>query len=144
MSSLNAIKSSSVWPPSQFLTAKEEPRARNVLDEAHKKVGTPYLYGGNTDDGIDCSHFVHQVYNAAGIQYPYLPTSADWKKAGFQETENPRRGDIIMWDGHMGIVADPEKKIFIGAQSSTGVAEAGYEEGKYWGKKPHHFLTHEN
>lgn len=37
-------------------------------------LGTPYRWGGNDLDGIDCSHFVHRAYSEAGYVIPAPPT----------------------------------------------------------------------
>lgn len=116
--------------------------AEKIFEKTEGWKGTPYLYGGNSIKGIDCSHFVHQAYKAAGLDYGYHSTASDWEKAGFEKTTDPKAGDLIMFDGHMGIVVDPVNQIFIGAQSSTGVAEASYAPDKYWGKKNYSFLHH--
>jgi hypothetical protein len=38
---------------------------------------------------------------------------------------------LVLWDGHVGIITDPQRGTFIGAQTSTGVAQASYTGG-YW------------
>ena len=116
-------------------------RRQEILEAAHNHLGTPYHWGWESSKGLDCSHFVHRAYQEAGFKYPYTTTHGDWQKAGFEVTNTPKPGDLILWDGHMGIVVDPEKKIFIGAQKSTGVAQASYKEKTYWGTRSHIFLT---
>ena len=49
----------------------------------------------------------------------------------FVDTESPTAGDIVCWDGHVGIVYDEQNGKFIGAQTSTGVFVASYTSG-YW------------
>lgn len=124
--------------------SKQNPSVRGaeLLQSANRWKGVDYLYGGNSRAGIDCSHFVHQAYKGAGFDYTYRTTEGPWAKAGFEKTQNPKAGDLIMFKGHMGIVVDPDKKTFIGAQSSTGVAQASYGKSSYWGKQAHHFLHH--
>ena len=62
-------------------------------------------------------------------------------------TKTPQKGDVIVFlatgslEAHVGIVTDVENKKFIGAQSSTGVAEATYTSGTYWGNRPYQFLS---
>ena len=43
------------------------PMAQSLLDEAAKYLGTPYVWGGTTPSGFDCSGFVQYVYNKMGI-----------------------------------------------------------------------------
>jgi murein DD-endopeptidase / murein LD-carboxypeptidase len=120
------------------LTAKE---GQIIADKANKWIGTPYEYGGNSRNGIDCSHFVYTVYEQAGYRYPYTGSGGDWRNAGFVEVEAPQAGDVIKWEGHVGIVVDQRKETFIGAQSE-GVAETSYKKGKYWGNIKHEYFRY--
>ena len=115
-----------------------------LIEVAKTWKGTPYLYGGNSQTGIDCSHFVYQVFNSArqSLAPPgpapqlidYRSTAAIEASKLFFRVQIPEAGDLVLWDGHVGIVTDPQAGKFIGAQTSTGVAEASYSSG-YWAKK---------
>jgi cell wall-associated NlpC family hydrolase len=104
---------------------------------------SPYLYGGDSHVGIDCSHFVWEVIKAAGHpQAPYLSTgSIPGSFAYSAATEPPEVGDIILFDGHMGIVVDTTTQTFMGAQSH-GVEPASYAKGSYWGNLHHRFYRY--
>ncbi len=52
-------------PNKQYIA--EHPTAQALLDEAAKYLGTPYVWGGTTPSGFDCSGFVQYVYNKMGI-----------------------------------------------------------------------------
>ena len=48
----------------------KEVKAEQVLDVAYQLMGIPYLWGGNSAKGCDCSGFVQTVFKANGIQLP--------------------------------------------------------------------------
>lgn len=50
--------------------AAPTPLARMVLEEAFRYYGTPYVYGGNTENGIDCSGFVKNCFATGGVPLP--------------------------------------------------------------------------
>jgi cell wall-associated NlpC family hydrolase len=115
---------------------------RSAMQDAAKDwKGTPYLLGGNSKEGIDCSHFVYQVLNAARKKTAaagLAPQLIDYRSTGTIEASGlffpvpiPEPGDLVLWDGHVGIITDPQRGTFIGAQTSTGVAQASYTGG-YW------------
>ncbi|HXD86094.1 MAG TPA: NlpC/P60 family protein [Urbifossiella sp.] len=114
-----------------------------ITEVARSWKHTPYKYGGDSNDGIDCSHFVWEVLKASGHpSAPYVTTSAirySYAYAGLSGL--PSNGDIILFDGHMGIVIDATNQIFIGAQSG-GVDAASYSRSSYWGKQKHDFYRY--
>lgn len=134
--------------PTPITRTQLTPEQRKLLvDKAMGWLNVPYLWGGNSRQGIDCSHLVYQVHKEAGIDYAFTTTTQDWQKAGFHEVTDPQIGDLILWSpadgnsfGHVGIVIDPENKIFIGAQ--TPVEKASYATGRYWGRRPYIFLRY--
>jgi cell wall-associated NlpC family hydrolase len=79
---------------------------------AERFLGVPYLWGGKTSLGVDCSGLVQVALTACRIACPRdsdmqeqalgAPVSTD---AGFT---NLRRGDLIFWKGHVAIVRDAE------------------------------------
>jgi hypothetical protein len=88
------------------------PIDRNVADfvaVAEGFVGTPYLWGGKSSLGIDCSGLVQISLNAAGIS---CPRDSDMQQDGLGAALDPadtgklKRGDLIFWKGHVGIVRD--------------------------------------
>ncbi|MGV3720512.1 MAG: NlpC/P60 family protein [Actinomycetota bacterium] len=44
--------------------------ARSLIEEAYRYMGTPYVYGGNSESGIDCSGLVKNCFSTLGIQLP--------------------------------------------------------------------------
>jgi len=74
-----------------------------IVDEAKRFLGVPYLWGGITDTGFDCSGFVRTVFSTFGI---YLPRDTkDQIQSGDQiELENVQKGDLLFFRRHVAIV----------------------------------------
>jgi hypothetical protein len=89
-------------------------------------LGVPYVYGGTSSKGFDCSGFVYYVYQEFGIKVPR--TSAQFADFGKEvPIETVKKGDILVFlsptrdvIGHIGIVTSPKgmESEFIHASSS--------------------------
>jgi cell wall-associated NlpC family hydrolase len=75
-----------------------------VIEVAARYVGVPYVYGGTTPDGFDCSGFTSYVYAQLGITLPR--TSSDQRYAGVEvPADQAQPGDLVWSPGHIGIYA---------------------------------------
>jgi hypothetical protein len=76
-------------------------------------ASTALQQDGTTLRARDCSHIVHEIYEAAGYQYPYA-SSFDLYAGhdNFVRVRHPQPGDLITWRGHVGIVVNAKEHTF--------------------------------
>jgi len=80
-------------------------KANEIIETAKKYLGTPYVYGGSTTKGFDCSGFVGYVFEQYGIELPR--SAADMYTVG-TKVANPEPGDLVFFKqgshvSHVGI-----------------------------------------
>ncbi len=100
---------------------------QSVVDYAMQFLGNPYVWGG-TDliNGADCSGFVQSVYAYFGVSLPR--TSTQQRTAGVEVSYSEIQvGDIICYDGHVGIYIGNDQIInAIGKKSGIGISSSNY------------------
>lgn len=105
--------------------------ARDYVEIAERLLGVPYLWGGRTRIGVDCSGLVQLAMEAAGLGSPrdsdmqqaevgdnvLVPVAVDGAIDGLQ------RGDLVFWRGHVGIMADGVMLLHANAHHMAVVVE---------------------
>ena len=80
---------------------------KDFVAVAERFLGTPYLWGGKTNNGLDCSGLVQVALNACGIA---APRDSDMQERALgalvTSLSTLERGDLVFWKGHVAIVRD--------------------------------------
>lgn len=121
---------------------RQQTLAERIVQTALTYVGTPYVWGGTTPAGFDCSGFVQYVFAKYGISLPR--TSYDQAEAGqYVPKSDLEPGDLVFFDtsggaSHVGIYIGQGK--FVNA-ASTKVEVDYVDDPYYWGSR---YLTARN
>lgn len=116
------IASSDTVPADEL--PQRPPAADDLLATAATFLGTPYLWGGRSAGGIDCSGLTQQVYRLNGVA---LPRDADQQALAGRSVEVARAGDLLFFGDqrvtHTAIAAGP--RTYLHAPRAGGSVERG-------------------
>lgn len=112
--------------PAQHVAKLHLP-ARDFVDVAERFIGVPYQWGGKTRLGLDCSGLVQVSLQACGIA---APRDSDMQERDLgtpidiaPDLEGVQRGDLMFWQGHVGLLADAFTLLHANAHHMCVVAE---------------------
>ena len=100
--------------------------ADDFVGVAEQFAGTPYLWGGKSSLGIDCSGLVQVSLNAAGTG---CPRDSDMQQESLgraldaSESKKLQRGDLVFWTGHVAIVRDADTIVHANAHHMATTIE---------------------
>jgi cell wall-associated NlpC family hydrolase len=87
------------------------PSASGIVGIAQSFFGVPYVYGGSSPSGFDCSGLTSYVYRQAGIS---IPRTASAQQAAATRVSDPQPGDLVFFGSpayHVGIYVSPGRMI---------------------------------
>jgi cell wall-associated NlpC family hydrolase len=99
----------------------------DFVSAAERFVGVPYLWGGKTRFGVDCSGLLQTALQAAGRE---CPRDSDMQEAelgqsleGNPHLDGLERGDLVFWNGHVGIMTDGFMLLHANAHHMAAIVE---------------------
>lgn len=109
--------------------------SRDIVTIAKKQLGVPYVFGGANPSGLDCSGFIHYVYNQSGKNIGRTNAAGYYSMA--TKISTPRIGDLVFFSGtykrgisHVGFYIGNGQMI---SAASSGVKIDTIHSG-YWSK----------
>lgn len=136
--SVSALKNSN-----NYIAGNTSSKADKIVATAKKYIGVPYVWGGESPSGFDCSGFVQYVFKVHGISLNRT-TETQYKHGSYVSKSNLKPGDLVFFQNtyragisHVGIYVGNGQ--FIHASSSKGVTisnlSSSYYTSHYYGAR---------
>lgn len=99
-------------------------RADDPAGVAELLLGTPYVWGGNSAYGIDCSGLMQAALLACGIPCPGDSDQQEARVGSLLGPDDPlQRGDLVFWKGHVAMALDAQTIIHANAHHMAVAVE---------------------
>ena len=82
--------------------------ASDFVAVAERFIGVPYVWGGKTFQGLDCSGLIQTAVQAAGLVCPRDTDMQEQALGDAVARDQVKRGDLIFWKGHVGVMRDAQ------------------------------------
>lgn len=113
-------------------TVEESLNVDALIAEGKKYIGVPYVYGGSTPNGFDCSGFLHYIYGKFGMT---IPRTVETMWNASTSVSSPKKGDFVFFatttsgPSNVGLYLGDGTFLHVG--SSTGVTISSMDN-TYW------------
>ena len=101
----------------------EPPAQTDFAAVAERFLGVPYVWGGKTAAGLDCSGLIQTALQAVGKAAPRDTDMMEKALGDGVSLEGIKRGDLVFWKGHMGVMLDEARLLHANAFHMAVVTE---------------------
>lgn len=113
-------------PIGEDVAVPPNPKAERLWQEIQSWQGTPYLWGGESREGVDCSGFVMNAFRAIGISLPHQSQEIAKSRRGSRVYDELRYGDVLVYPGHVAI--------YIGNGRTAETTDGGVGTSSIWSR----------